>query len=241
MNKTAVVTGGVRRLGRYISYSLADKGYNLALIYNSSSSHELSVTEKFLSERNIKYKFYKCDLQDLELLKKTADDIGREFGIIDLLVNNSGIIRKVTFDLLTPDVYDEVMNINVKAILFGSQYFLPYLKKAEEPSIINIASLGGLQNWISYFPYSLSKTSVIKLTQLMAKALAPQIRVNAIAPGTIIIEGEEGSTPDKTPIEKVPLKKYGSPADITEAVSYLINAKYVTGQVLAVVGGRILN
>ncbi len=241
MNKTAVVTGGVRRLGRYISYFLADKGYNLALIYNSSASHELSVTEKFLSERNIKYNFYKCDLQDLDLLKKTADDIGKEFGIIDLLVNNSGIIRKVSFESLTPEVYEEVMNINVKAILFGSQYFLPYLMKSTEPSIINIASLGGLQNWISYFPYSLSKTSVIKLTQLMAKALAPQIRVNAIAPGTIIIEGEEGSTADKTPIDKVPLKKYGTPADITEAVNYLINAKYVTGQVLAVVGGRILN
>jgi pteridine reductase len=241
LNKTAVITGGVRRLGRHISYFLADKGYNLALIYNSSASHELSATEKFLSERKIKFKFYKCDLQDLDSLKITADNIGKDFGVIDLLVNNSGVIRKESFESLTPDVYDKVMNINVKAVLFGSQYFLPCLRKSDEPSIINLASLGGLQYWSTYFPYSLSKTSVIKLTQLMAKALAPQIRVNAIAPGTIIIEGEEGNTPDKSPIEKIPLKKYGSPADITEAVNYLINAKYVTGQVITVEGGRILN
>jgi NAD(P)-dependent dehydrogenase (short-subunit alcohol dehydrogenase family) len=241
LNKTAIVTGGARRLGRYISYFLADKGYNLAIIYNSSAGSELSSTEKFLSERDIKFNLYKCDLQDLVSLKKTAEAIGKDFDVIDLLVNNSGVIKKVSFESLTPDVYDEVMNINVRAVMFGSQYFLPYLKKSSEPSIINLASLGGLQYWSNYFPYSLSKTSVIKLTQLMAKALAPKIRVNAIAPGTIIIEGEEGNTPDKSPIEKIPLKKYGSPADITEAVNYLINAKYVTGQIIAVEGGRILN
>jgi len=241
LDKTAIVTGGIRRLGRYISYYLADNGYNLALIYNSSSLQELAKTEQYLQQKNIRYKFYKCDVKDLDALKITINAIGKEFEKIDLLVNNSGIIRKVSFEELTPEVFDEVMNVNLRAVLFTSQFALPYLQKAEEPSIIVIASLGGLQNWTSYFPYSLSKTAVIKLTKLMAKGLAPKIRVNAIAPGTIIIEGEEAGTPGKSPIDKIPLKKYGNPEDITKAVDFLLNSKYVTGQVLPVEGGRTLN
>lgn len=241
MNKTAIVTGGIRRLGRYISYYLADKGYNLALIYNSSSQKELDKTALYLHKKNINFKFYKCDIKDLLALKNTVDTIGKDLEKIDLLVNNSGIIRKVEFEELTPDVFDEVMNVNLRSVLFTSQYALPYLRKSDEPSIIVIASLGGLQNWSAYFPYSLSKTAVIKLTKLMAKAMAPKIRVNAIAPGTIIIEGEEAGTPGKSPIENIPLKKYGNPDDITSAVDYLINARYVTGQVIPVEGGRTLN
>jgi NAD(P)-dependent dehydrogenase (short-subunit alcohol dehydrogenase family) len=241
LNKTAIVTGGVRRLGRYISYYLADKGYNLAITYNSSSQHELDKTEKYLNQKNIRYKFYKCDIKDLDALKKTIDTIGNEFEKIDLLINNSGIIRKVNFEELTPEIFDEVMDVNLRSVLFTSQFALSYLQKSEEPSIIVIASLGGLQNWTNYFPYSLSKTAVIKLTKLLAKSLAPKIRVNAVAPGTIIIEGEEDGTPGKSPIEKIPLKKYGSPEDITSAIDFLINAKYVTGQIIPVDGGRTLN
>lgn len=241
MNKTAIVTGGVRRLGRYISYYLADKGYNLALIYNSSSNEELEKTGQNLRQKNISYKFYKCDIRNLDSLKKTIDQIGSDFEKIDILVNNSGVIRKLKFEELSPDVYDEVMDINLRSVLFASQYTLPYLRKSEEPSIIVIASLGGLQNWTGYFPYSLSKTAVIKLTKLMAKSLGPEIRVNAIAPGTIIIAGEEAGTPGKALIENIPLKKYGKPDDITSAVEFLINAKYVTGQVIPIDGGRTLN
>jgi NAD(P)-dependent dehydrogenase (short-subunit alcohol dehydrogenase family) len=241
LNKTAIVTGGIRRLGRYISYYLADNGYNLALIYNSSSQQEIFQTEQYLKQKNIRFKFYKCDIKDLTGLKNTIDAIGNDFEKADLLVNNSGIIRNIQFEELTPEIYEDVMNVNLRAVLFASQFSLPYLRKAEEPSIIVIASLGGLQNWTSYFPYSLSKTAVVKLTKMMAKSLAPQIRVNAIAPGTIIIEGEEGGTPGKSPIEKIPLRKYGKPEDITNAVDYLIKAKYVTGEVIAVVGGRTLN
>lgn len=115
------------------------------------------------------------------------------------------------------------------------------LIKSANPSIINIASLGGLQNWPNHIPYSLSKIALIKLTKLLAKKLAPKIRVNAIAPGTIVIKGEEAGTPDKAPIDRIPLQRYGAPSDIIEAVKYLINSPYVTGQVIAVEGGRLLN
>lgn len=113
--------------------------------------------------------------------------------------------------------------------------------KSPNPQIINIASLGGLQNWSGYIPYSISKSALIKLTYLLARKLAPKIRVNAIAPGTIIIDGEEKGTPEKTSIEKIPLKKYGKPEDIIEAIKFIINCNYLTGHVIPVDGGRLLN
>lgn len=236
-----MVTGGVRRLGRYISYFLAGEGYNLAIIYNSSSQKELSKTSKKLDLYGIKYKFYKCDLRDIKALKKNVDKIGTYFEKIDILINNAGIIKKIDFTEITEKVFDNFINTNLKAALFASQFSLKYLKKSKEPLIINIASLGGMQNWTNYIPYGISKAGIIKLTYLLAKRLAPKIRVNAIAPGTIIIKGEEAGTPEKTPVKKIPLKKYGSPDDITEAVKFLINSTYITGQVIPVDGGRLLN
>lgn len=241
MNKVALITGGVRRLGRYISYFLADEGYDLALIYHSSTTDEIRKTRDYLSKKKVTYKFYKCDLRDLTQLKNIVNKIGRDFDKIDLLINNSGTIQKVEFRNISQKLFDDTININLRAALFTSKYCMKYLEKADKPSIINIASLGGLQNWTNYFPYSISKTAVIKLTYLLAKKLAPKIRVNAIAPGTIIIKGEEKDTPQKTLLERIPLNRYGKQSDIIEAIRFLINAEYVTGQVIAVDGGRTLN
>lgn len=241
MDKVAVVTGGVRRLGRYISYFLAEEGYNIAIIYHSSSKDELKKSRDYLNKINVRFKFYKCDLRVLSQLKKTINKISRDFNKIDLLINNSGTIQKVEFKNISQKLVDDTININLRAALFTSKYCLKYMEKADKPSIINIASLGGLQNWTNYFPYSISKTAEIRLTYLLAKKLAPKIRVNAIAPGTIIIKGEEKDTPQKTLLERIPLKRYGKPSDIIEAIRFLINAEYVTGQVIAVDGGRTLN
>ena len=240
-SKTAVVTGGVRRLGRHISYFLAESGYNLAIIYNSSGPKELSKTSEKLKSYGIKYKLYKCNLRDVKTLRKTINKIGSDFRKIDVLINNAGIIQKIDFKDITEQVFDKFIDINVKAALFASQFSLKYLEKSKEPLIINIASLGGIQNWVNYMPYGISKAGIIKLTYLLAKRLAPKIRVNAIAPGTIIIKDEEPGTPEKTPVEKIPLKKYGSPDDIIEAVKFLINSAYITGLVIPVDGGRLLN
>ena len=239
--KTAIVTGGARRLGRHISYYLADSGYNLAIIYNSSSKAEISKTSSYLSSKNIVYRFYKCDLRNVSSIRKTMGKIENDFGKIDLLINNAGVIRKIEFEKISPGVFDDTIAVNLRSPLFIIQYSLGLLRKSASPLIINIASLGGLQNWVNYIPYSVSKTALIKLTFLLAKKLAPEIRVNAIAPGTIIIEGEEKNTPQKAPVDKIPLKKYGKPEDITEAINFFINSPYVTGQVIAVEGGRLLN
>lgn len=239
--RVAVVTGGVRRLGRQISYFLGDEGYSLALVYNSSPKADLQKTSQYLKSRNIKFKLYKCDLRDINSIKNTVKRIGNDFKKIDILVNNAGVIKKVDFEKITPELLDNAISVNLRAPLFFTQYSLKYLNKSTSPLIINIASLGGLQNWTAYMPYSITKTALIKLTYLLARKLAPKIRVNAIAPGRINIPGEEEGTPDRVKIENVPLKRYGSPKDIIEAVKFIISCEYLTGHVIPVDGGRLLN
>ena len=239
-SKVALVTGGVRRLGGQISYFLADENYNLAIIYNSSSKDDLKKTSAYLKSKSIKFKFYKCDLRNAAQIKRTAEKFGKDFKKLDILVNNAGVINKVDFENITPDLFENTIAVNLKAPLFLTQYSLKYLKKSSKPLVINIASLGGLQNWSGFIPYSISKSALIKLTHLLARKLAPKIRVNAIAPGTIIIKGEEKGTPDKINVEKIPLRKYGTPKDIIEAIKFIINCKYLTGHVIPVEGGRLL-
>ncbi|MCC6865386.1 MAG: SDR family oxidoreductase [Ignavibacteria bacterium] len=241
MNKSALITGGVRRLGRQIALYLASKGYDLALIYNSSSAAEVKRTKELLNAFDIRYKLYKCDLKNVSSIKKTITKIGSEFKKIDVLVNNSGVIKKVEFAKITEKLFNDTISVNLTAPLFVTQSAVKYLNKSQSPVIINMTSLGGMQNWTGYFPYSTSKTGLIKLTYLLAKKLAPKIRVNAISPGTIIIEGEEKGTPSKTDVNKIPLKKYGSPSDIISAVEFILECSYLTGHVIPVEGGRLLN
>lgn len=241
MNKVALVTGGIRRLGRQIALYLASRNYDLALIYNSSSTAEINRTKKLLNAFNIKYRFYKCDLKSVPAIKKTVSKIGSDFKKIDVLVNNSGVIKKIDLADINEKLFDDTAAVNLKAPLFVTQTAVKYLRKSGSPVIINIASLGGLQNWSGYIPYSLSKTGLVKLTYLLARKLAPKIRVNAIAPGTIVIEGEEEGTPQKTSVDKIPLKRYGTPSDIISAVEFIIDCSYLTGHVIPVDGGRLLN
>ncbi len=241
MNKTALITGGIRRLGKKISLALAGLGYDLAIIYNSSPISDLNKTKTELKSFGIKFKFYKCDLKNITKLKSTINKIGVDFKKIDLLVNNSGVIKKVEFSGITPKLFDNTIAVNLRAPLFVTQFALKYLGKAKEPLVINIASLGGLQNWTGLMPYSISKTGIIKLTYLLARKLAPKIRVNAIAPGTIVIKDEEKGTPSKIDVSKIPLKKYGTPEDIISAVKFIIDCKYLTGHIIPIDGGRLLN
>lgn len=230
----------MRRLGRYISYHLAENGYDLAIIYNKSSLQEIRKTQNYLQNLNIKLKFYKCDLTNLSKLKDVTGQIGKDFKKIDLLVNNAGVIEKIKFENIKEKNFDLLIDTNLKAPFFTAQYFIPYLKKSESPVIINIASLGGIQNWKGFIPYSISKNGLIKLTKLLAKELAPEIRVNAIAPGTIEIQDEKAVIKDRISKEKILLKKYGNPDDIITGIDFILKCSYLTGEIITIDGGRTL-
>jgi NAD(P)-dependent dehydrogenase (short-subunit alcohol dehydrogenase family) len=160
-----------------------------------------------------------------------------QFGRLDILVNNAGMFFAAKFEELTEEQWDQIMNTNLKSQFLCSQVAAPLLKRSGRGRIINLSSLGGLLAWPGYTHYCVSKAGSIMLTKCLARALGPEITVNSIAPGTIQFEGEE---PDEDFIKRVPLHRVGGGDDIAEAAVYLATAPFVTGQILAVDGGRLL-
>ena len=163
--------------------------------------------------------------------------VEKEFGRLDILVNNAGAFFEAKFEELTDEQWDGILDINLKSQFLCSQAAAPIMKRQGRGRIINISSLGGLLPWPSFTHYCVSKAGSIMLTRCLARALAPEILVNSVAPGTIQFPGEP---PDEEYIRRVPVHRTGTGDDIAGAVAYLVSADFVTGQILAVDGGRML-
>jgi NAD(P)-dependent dehydrogenase (short-subunit alcohol dehydrogenase family) len=242
-NRVAIVTGSAVRLGKSIAVSLANLGFDIALHYNSSSLKELDDTMIKIERIGVKVMPFKADISNVDSIKKMFGKIKKEFKTIDVLVNNAAIFRHVDFFKISEKIFDEFINTNLKSTLFCSIEASKIMLKSSGKTgrIINIASLGGLLNWEGYIPYSLSKAGVIKLTQIMAKRLAPNILVNAIAPGTILIENDKNKTVDFREEKKYPMKRFAKSNDITSLIGYLVDKnEYITGHTFVVDGGRSL-
>ena len=240
-NKVAVVTGSVRRLGRDIALALAKSGFDIALHYNNSSKTSVNEAVDAVEKLGARALPVKADISNTEHIKYLFNIVKKEFKNIDVLVNNAAIFRAVDLFKINDKIFDEFINTNLKSTLFCSiEASKIMLNNKNFPGrIINIASLGGVQNWTDFIPYSLSKVGVIKLTKLLAKRLAPDVLVNAIAPGTVLIENDANETADMSEEKKYPLKRFAKPNDVTSLVNYLAETnEYITGQTLIVDGGR---
>ena len=177
---------------------------------------------------------WQADVSRRDQVARMFEAVSREFGRLDVLINNAAIFFPAQFESLTEDQWDRIMNSNLKSTFLCSQAATPLLR-ASRGQIINMSSLGGLLSWPTYTHYCVSKAGVIMLTRCLARALAPEIRVNSIAPGTIEFPGE---VPHEEFIRRSPLHRTGTGEDITNAVEYLLSADFVTGQVMVVDGGR---
>jgi len=165
--------------------------------------------------------------------------IEREFGRLDILVNNAGMCFPGKFDELTEEQWDTILDSNLKSQFLCSQTAAPMLRRSGQGRIINFASLGGLLAWPAYTHYCVSKAGVIMLTRCLARALAPEITVNAVAPGTISFPGDAPEIAEDF-IRRTPLRRTGGPEDIDDAVIFLAQSPFITGQVIIVDGGRTL-
>lgn len=236
--KVAIVTGSGRRLGRQIAISLAKKGYNLILNYHHSAL-EAKDTAKIIRTYGVRAVPIRADISKKIEVQRMINRTIREFGQIDLLVNNTSIFLESSLLTTTEKKWDATIDINLKGTFLCSQAVAPYMLKQKKGRIINIASLGGLQPWKEHLPYSISKAGVIMLTKILAGTLAPDIHVNAIAPGTIYLDGEEKSGVKHIPVESIPLKRYGNSKDITDMIIFLsTTSRYITGQIIPIDGGR---
>jgi 3-oxoacyl-[acyl-carrier protein] reductase/pteridine reductase len=235
--KTVFITGGARRLGRAIALAMAEAGANVAFTFRSSAN-EAEETLKKIKAAGVKVLAVECDFLEPDAAGDAVKNVMKYFGQIDLLINNAGVFETSNFEEITIDQWDEVFAVNVRAPFLVSKYCIPALRTACG-RIINMGSLGGEKPWATHAHYCSSKAALHMLTQVMAKALAPEIAVNCVAPGMIDSgAGEKDPALLQRLAAHTPMKKNGTPQDVVNAVMYFATAPhFITGQVLTVDGG----
>ncbi|MDX9759733.1 MAG: SDR family oxidoreductase [Bacteroidota bacterium] len=230
----AFITGSGRRLGRQLAYAFAEHDYDL-ILHAHESVDGLREAEEGIRDRGADVFSVTGDLRRVADIQRMAADIRARIDMLDVLVNNAGVFPTAGFDAVTEAMWDETLAVNTKSPFFLTQALVPLLRAARG-CVINIASAGGYEPWNSHIPYNVSKAGVMMLTRGMAKALAPEIRVNAVAPGVIIVDGEESI--DHIPASRFPMQRYGTPDDLAAAVLFLAaGTTYITGHILPVTGG----
>ena len=235
LGKVALVTGAGKRLGRAIALRLAEEGADVVVHYGNSAKDAADVVGR-IEEMGQKAVALQADLQDVNEIRKLFLDAGNELGKLDLLVNSAANFLPGSVISTTEEIWDASLDTNVKAPFFCAQAAAPMLRRSKG-AVVNFADTGGLIGWPGFLPHSVSKAGVVMLTKCLAKALAPEVRVNAIAPGTITMPGDPPEW-ESDFVKLAPLSRTGKPSDIADAVVYLATAEFLTGQVLVVDGGR---
>jgi pteridine reductase len=233
----AVVTGAGVRLGRAIAIALARAGYDLVLTANASLD-AVNQTASDARAHGVAAMVRRADLSQEDEVDRLGSDLRAILPAVDLLVHNAGFFEEVPFHAITRAQYRRMQAINLEAPFFLTQALLPSLQAAPSPAIVLLADIGGERPMNRYAHYSISKAGVVMLTRALAVELGPAIRVNAVAPGTVLFPADFDPEARERLVRRVPLKREGSAEDVAEAVVYLAGATYVSGHVLAVDGGR---
>jgi NAD(P)-dependent dehydrogenase (short-subunit alcohol dehydrogenase family) len=236
--KVALVTGAAKRIGRSVAMRLASEGADVVVNYRGSKSDADEVVAQIaaIGRRAVAVQ---ADVSKKAQVIALFAAVEKEFGRLDILVNNAGMFFPAKFEELTEEQWDRILDTNLKSQFLCSQAAAPMLRRGGHGRIINFASLGGLLAWPAYTHYCVSKAGVIMLTRCLARALAPEITVNAIAPGTISFAGDAPELAEDF-ILRAPLRRTGTAKDIDDAVVFLAQSAFVTGQVIVVDGGRTL-
>jgi NAD(P)-dependent dehydrogenase (short-subunit alcohol dehydrogenase family) len=246
--KACLITGGAKRLGRASALALAQAGADVAITFRNSA-REAQQTVVDLSSYGVRAFALRCDVTDEASVKDMMKDAGRELGRIDILVNNAANYATADFERITLRQWDDMFASNTRGPFLVSREALKWMRRKRPGSqiakgseaktkIINMGSLGGLRPWATHAHYCSSKAALHMLTKVMAKALAPEIAVNAVAPGMIDL-GEKAAAPFMRRMAKqTPMLRNGRAEEIAAAVLFFATApQFITGQVLAVDGG----
>jgi 3-oxoacyl-[acyl-carrier protein] reductase/pteridine reductase len=220
-----------------MALAMAQSGANVAFTFRSSAN-EAGQTLKEIKSFGVQGVALECDLRQPDSAGDAVKDVLKYFGQIDLLINNAGVFETANFEEITVEQWDDVFAVNVRAPFLVSQLCIPELRRAHG-RIINMGSLGGQKPWGMHAHYCSSKAALHMLTQVMAKALAPEITVNCVAPGMIDSgAGEKDPTLLQRLAAHTPMKKNGTPQDVVSAMMYFATAPhFITGQILTVDGG----
>jgi 3-oxoacyl-[acyl-carrier protein] reductase/pteridine reductase len=232
--KTALVTGAAKRIGRSIALALAEAGANVAITYLASQP-DAEATVLSLAEFDVEALAIRTDLRDPESINQTVASVIEEFGRLDLLINNAGIFDSAALEDISVEQWDAMFATNTRAPFLMAKAAYPYLRTTIG-RIINIGSLGGSHPWATHGHYCTSKAALHMLSQTMAKAWAPHVSVNCVAPG-MIVQGEVGEAYEHF-AHKTPMQRNGSANDVAAAALFFATAPtFITGQLLTVDGG----
>lgn len=230
-----LVTGAGHRVGRALAAGLARDGYDVAVHYHASGT-KVDETVKLIEAAGGKATLFKADLTVAEdcvrLVRAVVDKCGR----LDVVVNSAAVMIRMPLGEISADAWDSVLNLNLRAPFLISQEAARHLP--EGGSVINIADLAAFEVWPPYVPHGVSKAGLVYLTRALARLLAPRIRVNAIAPGTVLLPEDFNPAFAAHLTASTPLGRDGSPEDVVQAMLYLLHADYVTGDTIIVDGGR---
>jgi pteridine reductase len=236
--QVALVTGGARRLGRAFALGLGSRGMRIAVHHAHSPSEAQSVVGELLDD-GIDAAVFEADLRDASAASELPGRVIAHFGRLDVLVNSAAVMQRQSVADTSIAEWDDIINLNLRAPFFLAQQAAPHLA-ATGGCIVNIADLAGLEPWRNYPVHSVSKAGLIMLTKVLAAALAPAVRVNGIAPGTVMIPDATTKAERDFLTETTPLQRLGTPQDAVNALLYLVaEAPFVTGEVLVVDGGRL--
>ncbi|MGP0097346.1 MAG: SDR family NAD(P)-dependent oxidoreductase [Terriglobales bacterium] len=234
--KIILVTGAAKRLGRAIALAAAENGADVAITYRESGREARAVIGE-LAALGVRGFAVHCDVTDETNVREMVKEVAREMGGIDVLVNNAATYETVEFEQLTVEQWDAMFATNARGPFLVSREALSYLRR-RKGRIIHMGSLGGLRPWATHAHYCSSKAAVHMLTKVMAKSLAPEVAVNAVAPGMIDLAEKSASAFMKKMAKQTPMRRNGTEADVTAAVMFFAKAPhFITGQVLVVDGG----
>jgi NAD(P)-dependent dehydrogenase (short-subunit alcohol dehydrogenase family) len=238
VSRVALVTGGAVRVGRALSLGFAEAGFDVVVHYNTSGRAAREVENKIvgLGRRAL---LAPGDVSESGDIARIADQVEREFGRLDVLVNSASNFYSTPVMEVTESEWDQVMAVNLKAPFLMAQAAAPMLQRSRG-CIVNILDLSAVQAWTSYPHHAVSKAGLLHLTRILAKAMAPHVRVNAVAPGTVL--PPESFDPEALERERrrTPLGKLGTPQDVVRTVLFLQASPFITGEMILVDGGRHL-
>ncbi|MBI4422828.1 MAG: SDR family oxidoreductase [Elusimicrobia bacterium] len=238
--KVALVTGAARRVGRTIAMALAQRGAKIAIHYHHSRNDAQRLANEVRDSFGREAALFKADLGDVRQVQRMAQAVLKAFGNVHVLVNNASVYEKSVFGDTDRSEWDRHMDVNLRAPFFLAQALGPAMKENDEGKIINIGDWAGGRPYADYIPYCVSKAGLLCLNTALAKALAPEIRVNALLLGPVLLPEGMGRRQREAVRKATLLKRLGSPEDAARAVVYLIESDFVTGAALPVDGGRLV-
>jgi pteridine reductase len=211
----------------------------LAIHHHASSAGADELREKIVGAGG-RAVCFEADLTDAHAAQALPGRVVAEFGRLDVLVNSAAVMHRLGFEETTPEQWDAVHDLNLRAVFFCTQGAAPALRAARG-KVVNLADLAGLEPWPGFVAHSVSKAGVVMLTKVLALSLAPEVTVNAIAPGAVLVPEEYDAEERERLARATPLRRLGSPSDVVSALLYLLEGgDFVTGEVLVVDGGRLI-